>query len=153
MFRGLLSDNQAGQGSLSVSGAGGAVEFLGSIGLIQGTQFLNNNAPESGDGNSQGGTIFNSGTGELFIEDSTISGSDAGDGGAIFNAGILSVDRSTLTNNSVTDFNVEPRGGAIASTGTLNVSNSTISGNTVNAWPGNSGDGGAIASLPAASPT
>jgi hypothetical protein len=147
LLNGLLQNNSVGEGSLSVSGRGGALEFIGAIGLIEDTQFLNNNAPESGDGNGQGGAIYTAASLELIIADSTISGSSAGDGGGIYNDGILSVARSTLTSNSVTDFNVEPNGGAIASTGTLNVSNSTISGNVVNPGPGNTGDGGAIASF------
>ena len=147
LLNGLLQNNSVGEGSLSVSGRGGALEFVGAIGLIDDTQFLNNNAPESGDGNGQGGAIYTAASLELIIADSTISGASAGDGGGIYNDGILSVARSTLTSNSVTDFNVEPRGGAIASTGTLNVSNSTISGNVVNPGPGNTGDGGAIASF------
>ncbi|MEM6574293.1 MAG: choice-of-anchor Q domain-containing protein, partial [Pseudomonadota bacterium] len=145
LFDGLLVGNTVGEGGLSFSGQGGALEFRGIIGLVEDTQFLNNTAPESGDGNGLGGAIYNAATLELILADSTISGSNAGDGGAIYNEGILSVARSTLVSNSVTDPGVEPRGGAIASTGTLNLSNSTLSGNVVNPGPGNTGDGGAVA--------
>ncbi|MEM9530018.1 MAG: choice-of-anchor Q domain-containing protein [Pseudomonadota bacterium] len=145
---GLLQNNTVGEGTLSFSGRGGALEFQGLDGLVESTQFLNNLAPEAGDGGGQGGAIYIAASAlRLSISDSTISGSNAGDGGAIYNEGTLSIARSTLTSNSATDANVEPRGGAIASTGTLTVVNSTISGNVVNPGPGNTGDGGAIASF------
>ncbi len=142
---GLLTGNQVGEGGISVSGRGAAIEFVGTLASVQNSEFINNTAPESGDGLSQGGAIFTNATQEFTLADSTISGSSAGDGGAIYNEGIASVVGSTLTNNSVTDPNAEPRGGAIASTGTLSAVNSTISGNVVNPGPGNTGDGGALA--------
>ncbi|MEM7704735.1 MAG: choice-of-anchor Q domain-containing protein [Pseudomonadota bacterium] len=145
LFDGLLVGNTVGEGGLSFSGQGGALEFRGVIGLIEDTQFINNQATEAGDGAGQGGAIYSAATLELILADSTISGSNSGDGGAIYNEGILSVARSTLVSNSVTDPGVEPRGGAVASTGTLNLSNSTLSGNVVNPGPGNTGDGGAVA--------
>ena len=147
LTNGLLTGNQVGEGSLSVSGRGGAIEFSATQATVENTRFITNTAPESGDGQSQGGAIFAAATDAFTISNSTISESSAGDGGAIYNEGVLSVVGSALIDNSVADSNVEPRGGAIASTGTLNVSNSTISGNVVNPGPANTGDGGAIASF------
>ncbi|MDJ0655858.1 MAG: choice-of-anchor Q domain-containing protein, partial [Xanthomonadales bacterium] len=149
IFDGLLQNNTVGDGGVSFSGRGGALEFLGILGLIEDTRFLNNTAPEAGDDASLGGAIYTDAVLELILADSTISGSNAGDGGAVFNAGTLSVARSALVSNSVTNDSspLGPRGGAIASTGTLNVSNTTISSNVVNAGPASDGDGGAIASF------
>ena len=84
---------------------------------------LNNLTITNGDaGGNSGGGIYNAGT--LSINNSTISDNTGGHGGGIMNGGTLSISNSTVSNNTG-DY-----GGGILNSGTLSINNSTLSGNT-----------------------
>jgi hypothetical protein len=71
-----------------------------------------------------GGGVFNNGT--LTVANSTITGNKASsDGGGVSNRGTLSIDNSTISKNSA------PIGGGVynSPSGTLTIDNTTISGN------------------------
>ncbi len=143
---GTFTDNQVGEGGLSVSGRGGAIENTAGTLQVVDSQFFGNSAPESGDGQSQGGAIYSNGT-NVALTDSRFSSSSAGDGGALFIEGAATLSGVTLSDNSVSDASAAPFGAAIASTGVLDIVNTTLSGNVFNPGPGNSGGGAAIALL------
>ena len=74
---------------------------------------------------TDGGGVFNNGTGQLIVSDSTFSRNAAnGGGGAVYNNGTMSVINSTFSGNTAGS-----GGGKFNPQGTLTVSNSTISGN------------------------
>jgi Chlamydia polymorphic membrane protein (Chlamydia_PMP) repeat len=83
-----------------------------------------------------GGAMYNCPNSAATIIDSTIRSNSAEVGGAICNGGVLTIIRSTFTDNTA----LEARGGgAIFNYGTLHVANGTFSGNSAAA-----GVGGAI---------
>ncbi|HBX34269.1 MAG TPA: hypothetical protein DEF63_00775, partial [Cyanobacteria bacterium UBA11440] len=86
-----------------------------------------------------GGTIYNSGTGDLTIKKSTFKNAVAVKGGAIYNDGKTTVTGSTFTNNSAYASGGENKnGGAIYNGGNLTVSNTKFDKNSAN------NNGGAI---------
>ncbi len=94
-----------------------------------------------------GGAIWNAGRGLFTLNYSTISNNkeygspvNPNGGGGIYNLGTLSVNYSTISDNTAT-YN----GGGIYNNGTLWVSNSTISDNTVFDRSGDNDGGGGIA--------
>ena len=106
--------------------SGGAIYNNSSPGLtggeltIVGSTFNNNLAME------WGGAISNVDTGIVTIEDSIFTGNSAQyDGGAINNIGKLTINNSTLSDNS----SLKSGGGLYNNGGTVTVNNSTVSGN------------------------
>ena len=95
-----------------------------------------------------GGGIRSNSSGELAIQNSTISGNSTtgpadpfeggSDGGGIFARGTVTVTNSTISGNSTTSG--EANGGGIFASGAVTVTNSTISGNFI-AGQGDSGGG------------
>jgi hypothetical protein len=84
----------------------------------------------SGGDTEGGGGVFNFGT--LSIKKSTISGNTADRGGGVFNwYGKLTVENTTISGNTAHD-----GGGVFNSAGSLTISNSTISGNIADAGGG-----------------
>jgi hypothetical protein len=75
-----------------------------------------------------GGGIYNQVGGTVSVTACTLSGNSALDGGGILNAGMLTVDSSTLSGNSATS-TIGGQGGGISNFGTLTVTASTLSGN------------------------
>jgi len=98
-----------------------------------------------------GGGIYNS-AGTVMIGDSTISentGGYGGAGGGIYNLGTLTINRSTLSDNSATFcvlFSCGGAGGAIYNGSMMTINNSTLSGNVAGGCGpmGCGGAGGAI---------
>lgn len=70
----------------------------------------------------------------------------SGGGGGIWNLGILTVNKSTISGNTGIGRNSAGLGGGIANGGTLTVNNSTVSGNTVRG-PFGAGFGGGIGNV------
>jgi hypothetical protein len=105
--------------------------------LITGDLKLNNATITGGDAYfDNGGGIYNSGT--LTVNDSTLQDNSAGYyGGGIWNSGTLIVNNSTLSGNSANS-----GGGGIVNVGKLTVDNSTLSNNSAT-----SGDGGGIVNV------
>ena len=130
--------------------AGGGI-YIGAdnrVYLSNGTDVSLNQAivtRSNGFGFTSGGGISNSGL--LRATDVTFSGNsataeiDGGSGGAISSRGVLSIHRSTFTDNVA-----QNGGGAIVAGGQLNVSASTFSGNRSagSPFPHRSSEGGAI---------
>ena len=101
----------------------------------------------SADGTPEFRILAIAGTGNLTLENIVIRGglSDMSIGGGILNSGILTVNSSTISENSA-DFpgdSEQGLGAGIFNFRTLNVSNSTISGNSAGVQ---SGEGGGIGS-------
>jgi len=120
-------------------GNGGAIMLIAGTSSISDSEFSLNQATGS-DGPAMGGAIYNAA--DLSITDTTIDQSASEIGGGIFNSGtggILSVVRSTLSNNTANNPGATA-GGAIAGAGTMTIFNSTVSGNTAI-----DGNGGGIA--------
>ncbi len=116
-------------GGLAVSGDEASQVFVvesGSTATISGFTIENGSTAALKDG--EGAGIDNAGT--LTLNNSTISNDTAYIGGGINNSGVLNVVHSVLLGDSASDF-----GGGIANSGTLTVSDSFISDNS-------SGEGG-----------
>jgi CSLREA domain-containing protein len=135
--------------AITITGAGAATTIIDASGLndrvfevrsganltISGVTIRNGNSTTSTDTN--GGGILNSG-GNLTVNDSIISGNNAGFGGGVLtNGGTATINNSTITQNTA---NV--RGGGLFNlNGTLNVNNSVISMNSVRNIPNGSDTG------------
>lgn len=115
---------------------GGIYNAQGRITLTD-SSLLNNNTAQSG-----GGIAISSG-GEASITRSTIANNTSSfGGGGIYNAGDLSIFKSTIRNN-IAGSSLGFGGGAIFNSGSLNLSQSTLSGNAANGAGGglvNSGE-------------
>ncbi len=84
-------------------------------------------------------------TGNLTLNQATISGGSTPNGGGINNAGTVTVQNSTISNNTANESSVNGLGGGIYNTGTLTVQNSTVSDNETKATEsGGVADGGGI---------
>jgi len=83
------------------------------------------NVTLSGGSSSEGGGVSNRGT--LTIKKSTISGNTAPFGGGVFNLGTLTIENSTTSGNTA-----DVGGGVFNDSGGLTITNSTISGNSAN---------------------
>src|SRR5208337_3579836 len=92
--------------------------------------------------NSGGGGIFNAGT--LTVNNSTFTDNYAYDGGGISNYGTLTVNNSTFTNNSAPDGTDQGYGGGICNQGgsAMNITNSTFTDNSAFGGGGISSNGG-----------
>jgi len=138
--------------SNSVTGAGYTNQFGGGI-WNSGTLGITNSAVNGNAASDSGGGIFNEGT--LALNTSTVdsnlakSANGAGRGGGIANTfGTVTLDRSTISSNSVgvAGASAGLGGGVANDTGSLVACNSTVSGNvaTGGADPGNPPRGGGI---------
>jgi uncharacterized repeat protein (TIGR01451 family) len=91
-------------------------------------------------GACDGGAILN--TGNLTLNDSTLSGNMGRQGGAIFNSSALTVTNTTFSGNVAKDnYQTIGYGGAVFNSGTMTMTGSTFSGNEAY---GSEGRGGAI---------
>lgn len=134
-------------------GSGGAILSSGTLNVTNST-FSNNSNGGFGGGSGDGGAIANSGTatitnsilsnnstlgaggaiysnGLITVDSSTISDNSAKLAGAIYNAGKLDLSQSTISNNFAST-----TGGIFNASGTITVTNSTLSGNSANAGGG-----------------
>jgi len=126
----------------TIKNATGTVNINGTVKIANGQYTGVNNTQITIDknmninGQSETGTVIN-GTGtnwifhinsgiNLTITNLTITNGNSNYGGAIYNDGTLTVDNSTFTNNTATDYG---GGGAIVNEGTLNVTDSNFEGN------------------------
>ena len=113
----------------------------GGMYIQQGTVTLDNMIVSGGNARSGGGGITVAGTGDVTIRDSVISNNRAGiQGGGIlvssYYTGNLTIDRSTISNNTV----IEGGGaGILLWGGHLLLTNSTISGNRTGVYAGGGG--------------
>lgn len=134
-----LSINGPGANRLTVDGAGGSVFAV----VNNATVVISGLTITGGIGN--GGGVFNAGT--LTLNSCAVNGNRAGDptngggtGAGIWNytSGKLTLNRSTVSDNSVygnSSYNPS-RGGGIANYGTLTLINSTVSGNSASEGAG-----------------
>ncbi len=110
----------------SGSGDGGAIYHCGGTLRLE-EVVVEGNRVRGGGLNGYGGMMYNCPGSRATIVESTIRKNSAQVGGAICNGGLLTILRSTFSDNTA----LEPRGGgAIFNYGTLHVANSTFSGNT-----------------------
>ncbi len=111
---------------------------------------INNSAITNNTVNGNGGGIYNN-SNSITITNTTISQntvnntpstSGAVQGGGLYNsqAGIATIQNSTIGLNSVTASFVTPNGGGIANNGVLNLSNTIVAGNTAATAPDISGN-------------
>jgi len=128
--------------SLTIAGAGPGTTIIDGGGVATVVTVSNANARVGLSyftiRNGRGG-IYNSGI--LTINRCTISGNSATGGGGIFNHGTLTVSDSTVSGNSARG--MPGLGGGIANLGTATINGSTITGNTVSGVFG-AGFGGGI---------
>ena len=90
-----------------------------------------------------GGAIFNTDAAVLTLNETTLADNSAYEqGGAILDLGVVMVDNSTLSNNSVSYY--LGIGGAISDDGLLSIYSSTISGNSAPAGGGVEESGGTL---------
>jgi hypothetical protein len=124
----IVSSNSV-TGAGQTNGLGGGIRNSGTLGITN--SVVNGNVASD-----SGGGIFNEGT--LALNTSTVgsnlanSGSGTGHGGGIANTfGTVTVDRSTISSNSVGVAGANPGlgGGMANDTGSLVICNSTLSGN------------------------
>ena len=111
-------------------GNGGTISGSGySLFLVNGGNLTIQNVTLQGSYDTGVGAAINVNDGSVAIFDSVISGT-AIQGGAIFNAGTLTLTRSTVS-NSHADY-----GGGIYNVGNLTIANSTITGNQADSYSG-----------------
>jgi hypothetical protein len=117
-----ITDSTISGNSIGANGAGGGIWNSGTITITDGT--IKGNASGS---DGAGGGIYNSGT--ISISASTFNGNSGDYGGGIYNdlAGTMTINTSTISHNSGTNF---PEGGGIANWGRMTIDASTISGNS-----------------------
>src|SRR5206468_4149069 len=98
----------------------------------------------SGGGEASGGGVFNFGT--VTIQNSTLSGnttSISGSGGGVFNSGgTVTIQDSTLSGTS--GHRGDGSGGGVSNSGTVTIQNSTLSGNSASYGGGVSNYGGTL---------
>jgi predicted outer membrane repeat protein len=116
-------------GTITLSSDGGGPISIGNTLTIEGGGRITLHS----DGSTQ---LFSvTGTGNLTLNNLTVSGGTASNGGAVDSSGVLTINGSTFSGNTAAG-----SGGAINSSGTLTINNSTFSGNKANG-----GNGGALA--------
>jgi len=99
--------------------ASGTTNLFDSLTITNGTAVL-----------GDGGGIYNN-SGNLTLNNSTVSGNSAFYGGGIFNSGELTLNHSTLSDNSADSY-----GGGIFNSDALTLNNSTLSGNSASSFGG-----------------
>ena len=98
--------------------------------------------------NFAAGGVYNSASGSLTIESSTISGNTTATiGGGIYNLNALSITNSTISGNTANTTGSNWQAGGIYTSGTATIVNSTITGNTAFSGGGLEVDSGTTASL------
>lgn len=132
--------------SNSANRAGGAIEIVGGVLTINGAAFIQNDVDgTAGTPNpGNGGAIHISGTTQTTIAGGLFDGNKARrEGGALWNQGpLLSIEDSTIRNNTASGAEATQGGGGIFNNGgTLGVAFVTLHNNAAN---GAAGNGGAI---------
>jgi hypothetical protein len=105
-------------------------------GILNSGDITFNNSTLSDNSAAFGGGIYNFDFGDITFNNSMVSANSAFDGGGVYNLAMLTLNTSTVTNNTATS-----AGGGIANTNTVIVNNSTFSGNSADL------DGGGIGSV------
>jgi hypothetical protein len=129
---------------------GGGINIVVTISNANAHVSISNVTIRNGSGRPGGG-IFNNGI--LTVNRCTVSGNIArgtpsgGLGGGIHNGGTLTVNNSTVAGNQVSGVFGAGFGGGIGNSGTAIVTNSTISGNTSSGWGGGIGNLGGNVSI------
>jgi len=109
------------------------------ISVLSGIATIENFIIQNGFLSNTGGGILNFGT--LTVNNSTVANNSTDFGGGITNAGTLTLNNSTVSGNSATIFG----GGILNSGGTVTVNNSTVSGNSsANSGGGFANSGGLL---------
>jgi CSLREA domain-containing protein len=142
-LKGITISNNTASGGVNASGGG--IYNWGMLAITKSTLF--NNAASGGSEGVVGGAIYNAGTAKIIsttLSNNIASGPKLGFGGAILNRdiGILEIQGSTISNNTVSVQGSYGEGGGISNNGTLTIMQSKISNNTAQ---GVNGDGGGIA--------
>ena len=142
-LKGITISNNTASGG--VNGSGGGIYNSGTLAITKSTLF--NNAVSGGSEGVVGGAIYNAGTVKIIsttLSNNIASGPKLGFGGAILNRdiGILEIQGSNISNNTVSVQGSYGEGGGISNGGSLTIMKSTISNNTAQ---GVNGDGGGIA--------
>ncbi len=149
----ILTGNSAPNGHF---GQGGAIANLARTLTIDSCRFTNNSSSNGGGALYTAGTISGQ-LGTVIITESSFSANSAWSGGAILNQGSVTIQSSTLSENtanaqggaidnngastlaivnSTISGNQAPLGGALINYGTVNVLNATIAGNAASAFGG-----------------
>ena len=128
LLRSTVTGNSATEVANAATGGAGIENYYGTV-SIQNTTISNNVASGSGLSAITGGGILN--FGDLTMDHSTVGNNTAQLGGGIYNAGDLTMTRSTVNgNHAVENGSTASHGGGIfAGSGTTSVSTSTISRN------------------------
>ena len=123
----ILTGNSAPNGHF---GQGGAIANLARTLTIDSCRFTNNSASNGGGALYTAGTISGQ-LGTVTITESSFSANSAWSGGAILNQGSVTIQSSTLSENTA-----NAQGGAVDNNvaSTLAIVNSTLSGNQVPPW-------------------
>jgi hypothetical protein len=139
-----------GAGAATTIIDGGGVNIVVTVSNANAHVSISNVTVRNGSGRPGGG-IYNNGI--LTVNKCTVSGNIArgtpsgGLGGGIHNGGTLKVNNSTVTGNQVSGVFGAGFGGGIGNSGTVIVTNSTISGNTSSGWGGGIGNLGGNVSI------
>ena len=120
---GTLNVNAGSIKSNTASTNGGGVDTgAGGTSTLNGTMISSNTATASGGG------LFNASHGSTILTSDTVSSNSGVAGGGIFNQGTLTIDSSSIKNNTATS-----KGGGISTLGgSTTISNTSITGNKVN---------------------
>ena len=136
--------------------AGGGIENFGGTVTIGGTTPVTVGGPLVSDGNTagiNGGGLHVSGTGTTNVTDGVFQNNVAGqEGGGLWNSGagaVMTIDGTTITNNTANGNGIDQGGGGIFNNGgTVEATNLTLSNNVANTLPGSGGgatsDGGTL---------
>src|SRR4029077_16791369 len=139
-----------GAGAATTIVDGGGVNIVVTVSNANAHVSISNVTVRNGSGRPGGG-IYNNGI--LTVNKCTVSGNIArgtpsgGLGGGIHNGGTLKVNNSAIVGNQVSGVFGAGFGGGIGNSGTVIVTNSTISGNTSSGWGGGIGNLGGNVSL------
>ena len=154
----LAAAGQAGAGNITFDPA--AFATATTIALSNGTLTVLSNTTITGQTSGSGSSLTNlvtvsgAGTSPVFTVAVGVTGAKIGgltitnggglNGGGIYNLGILAVNSSTISGNSVASAGSSANGGGIFNAGTMTVTNSTVSGNVATGNGGGQASGGGI---------
>jgi hypothetical protein len=126
--RGTLTVNNSDFDYNRAEQKGGGIYNLGTM-TINNTIFQNNGVNIGNKPGESGGAIFNTGTGDATITNSTFVGNIASQsGGGIANAGMMTITNCTISANSTTLSGIAS-GAAIMNSGSVQISYTTITAN------------------------